>query len=139
VKALKHRKLFLVTLLFSITLFTLGATSAFAGGTDILAITEKEESSPTTGMAFFIEIDNMEAEGKYSNDKISSIFVDFTNIMTSGSVTMAVYEGEDQNSTTDTFSVIPLTWDEAEQQLVKYVLGNIANLYRVEYDTDIVS
>lgn len=113
-----------VAFLFSVLLIVLSATCAFAGET-------------TTRSAISIEIDKLEAEGKYSNDVISSILVDFSNVSTPGAITMTVYEGIEEDSTVKSFSIAPLPWKEAEQQLVKYALGNIANLYHAEYDTDI--
>ena len=84
------------------------------------------------------QINILEAEGKYSNDEVSSILVNFSSVTTTGSVTMAVYEGVYQVATVKDFKVDPLPWEEAEQQLVKYTLGNIANLYQAEpYNTDI--
>ena len=127
VKVLKLKRMitFLsVAFLFSVLLIALSATCAFAGET-------------TTRSAISIEIDKLEAEGKYSNDVISSILVDFSNVSTPGAITMTVYEGIEEDSTVKSFSIAPLPWKEAEQQLVKYALGNIANLYHAEYDTDI--
>lgn len=127
VKVLKLKRMitFLsIAFLFSVLLIALSATCAFAGET-------------TTRSAISIEIDKLEAEGKYSNDVISSILVDFSNVSTPGAITMTVYEGIEEDSTVKSFSIAPLPWKEAEQQLVKYALGNIANLYHAEYDTDI--
>ena len=69
------------------------------------------------------QINILEAEGKYSNDEVSSILVNFSSVTTTGSVTMAVYEGVYQVATVKDFKVDPLPWKEAEQQLVKYTLG----------------
>lgn len=130
-----------VTFLFSVLLIALSTTCAFAAEettTGPAIIIEIDENDVTTGPAILIEIDKLEAEGKYSNDVISSIFLDFSDVSTSGAITMTVYEGIEEDSTVKSFSIDPLPWKEAEQQLVKYALGNIANLYRTEpYNTDI--
>ena len=84
------------------------------------------------------QINILETSGNYSNDEVSSILVDFSSVSTSGSISMAVYESVYQTSTTSDFTIAPLPWNQAEQQLVKYTLGNIANLYKAEpYNTDI--
>lgn len=86
------------------------------------------------------QIDILEASSQYSNDDISSLWVDFTNISTIGNVSMSVYESVYANPTlTTNFNTVkPYSWDYAEQELIKYGLGNIANYYRAEpYNTDI--
>jgi len=89
---------------------------------------------------FYDQIDLIEDAGTYSNSEVYSLFVDFTNISTTGNVGMTVYEAVysaptlSKNFTTTT----PYQWNFAQQQLVKYSLGNVANYYRAEpYNTDI--
>lgn len=85
------------------------------------------------------QIAMLEESGQCSNTEISSLFVDLTDISAGGNVTLSVYEGTDLNPTnTNSITVNPLPWKDAEQELIKYSLGNIANLYRQEpYNTEI--
>lgn len=85
------------------------------------------------------QIDALEASGQASNNEVYSLWVDFSNL-SSKSVAMSVYQDGSAiptNATTFPLSKV-FEWREAEQQLVKYALGNIANRYRVEpLNTDI--
>jgi hypothetical protein len=84
------------------------------------------------------QINILESTGAPSNSEIYSLFVDFTSISTTGNVSMSVYENTIIPTNTRDFTVGPYQWDYAEQELVKYSLGNVANYYRAEpYNTDI--
>lgn len=79
------------------------------------------------------QIDLLEASGQHSNMDVSSVFVDLTRLDTK-TVTETVYaQGDSKPSQNNTFPVPKIyTTHEAEQKLVQYVLGNIANTYRAE-------
>jgi hypothetical protein len=85
------------------------------------------------------QVISIEQSGQYCNSEVSSLLVDFTNISTTGTVTMSVYDAVYSAATmTSSFTVTPHDWQYAEQELVKYSLGNVANLYRAEpYNTDL--
>lgn len=80
----------------------------------------------------------LEESGMSSNEEITSLFVDLTDISVGGNVILSVYEEVDVTPTnTNSITVSPLPWKDAEQELIKYSLGNIANLYRQEpYNTE---
>lgn len=86
------------------------------------------------------QIMSIEQTGQYCNDETYSLLVDLTNISTTGNVTMSVYDAVYSGPTmTSNFTTVqPYDWKYAEQELVKYALGNVANLYREEpYNTDL--
>jgi hypothetical protein len=85
------------------------------------------------------QIKTLEQAGQYCNDETYSLLVDLTNISTTGTVTMSVYDAVYSAATmTSSFTTTPHDWQYAEQELVKYGLGNVANLYAAEpYNTDL--
>jgi len=85
------------------------------------------------------QIDALEASGQASNNEVYSLWVDFS-ALSNASVGMAVYkDGSATPTNSTTFATTKVfEWKDAEQQLVKYALGNVANRYRAEpLNTDI--
>ena len=85
------------------------------------------------------QINLLETAGQTSNNEVYSLWVDFSTL-SNANVAMSVYKDGSTIPTNNT--IFPLskvfTWKDAEQQLVKFALGNIANRYRAEpLNTDI--
>jgi hypothetical protein len=79
------------------------------------------------------QIDLLEASGQYSNMDVSSVFVDLTQLDTKTVVETVYAQGDSNPVKANTFKVPKVyTIHDAEQKLVQYVLGNIANTYRAE-------
>ena len=85
-------------------------------------------------------IDDLIASGNASNSEVYSLWVDFADL-SNATVGMTVYnDGSNIPTSTTTFSTSQVyDWTFAEQQLNKYTLGNIANLYKDKFNTKITS
>lgn len=79
------------------------------------------------------QIDLLEASGQYSNATVSSVFVNLSSLDTK-TVTESVYsQGNPTAAKANIFNISgTYSTTQAEQKLVQYVLGNIANVYRSE-------
>lgn len=76
------------------------------------------------------QIDLLEKSGQSYNADVSSVFVDL-NQLADKTITEVVYSPT--YTDTKTFQIPQLfTQQQAEQKLIQYVLGNIANVYRAE-------
>ena len=85
-------------------------------------------------------IDSMEQQGQISTGDVFTLTVDLGRLATDSVVTLSIYtNGNHIPDQTKTFTTSQnYTWKFAEQQLVKYGLGNIANRYQSEpFNTDI--
>lgn len=85
-------------------------------------------------------IDSMEQQGQISTGDVFTLTVDLGRLATDSVVTLSIYtNGNHIPDQTKTFTTSQnYTWKFAEQQLVKYGLGNIANRYQSEpLNTDI--
>jgi hypothetical protein len=78
------------------------------------------------------QIKEMEADSVYSNVYIDSTWIDLSNISTTGTVIQHTYTGGSQTPTTSNFTIPPRSFDSAIDKVVRYILGNVANVYRPE-------
>jgi len=123
------RKLTAMVLTVLLLFGTVGITSAR---------TNEQKSADWTYLGN--QVKSLEQNGQYCNEETYSLLVDFTNISTTGNVTLSVYDAVYSPATmTSNFTTKqPYQWQYAQQQLVKYGLGNVANLYAAEpYNTDL--
>jgi len=78
------------------------------------------------------QVQELEAASVYSNVYVSSIQVDLNFISTSGSVTTYTYKDGNPLPTIGNFITSPRSLDYAVDKITRYVLGNVANVYRKE-------
>jgi len=84
------------------------------------------------------QVEELEAASVCSNVYVSSIQVDLNFISTSGSVTTYTYKDGNPVPETDNFSTKPRSFNYAVDKITRYVLGNVANVYRKEpFNTEI--
>lgn len=97
----------------------------------IMARTPEEINSDVQYL--YDQIDLIEANGQYSSMSVSSILVDLAQLPTKTVAEIVYKQGDTSPFNTNTFQVSQIyTNHEAEQKLIQYVLGNIANTYRAE-------
>ena len=78
------------------------------------------------------QVEELEAASVCSNVYVSSIQVALDSISTSGSVTTYTYKDGNPVPETDNFSTKPRSFNYAVDKITRYVLGNVANVYRKE-------
>lgn len=84
------------------------------------------------------QVEELEAASVYSNVYVSSIQVDLNSISTSGSVTTYTYKDGNPIPQIGNFTTSPRKFDYAVDKITRYVLGNVANVYRQEpFNTEI--
>jgi hypothetical protein len=84
------------------------------------------------------QIEDMEAASVKSNVYVDSSWIDLSNVAATGQITQSTYRGGNPVPEIDTFTIAPRTFDSAVDKIVRYVLGNVANVYRQSpLDTEI--
>lgn len=78
------------------------------------------------------QVNEMEANSVCSNVYVDSSWVDLNNVSTTGSVVQYTYRGGNPTPTINSFTIPPRPFDSALDKVVRYVLGNVANVYRQE-------
>lgn len=78
------------------------------------------------------QIREMETSSVYSNVYVDSSWVDLSSVSSTGSVTQYTYHGGNPTPTINNFTIPPRSFDSAINKVVRYVLGNVANVYRQE-------
>lgn len=84
------------------------------------------------------QVEELEAASVYSNVYVSSIQVDLNSISTSGSVTTYTYKDGSPIPEISNFTTTPRSFNYAVDKVTRYILGNVANVYRKEpFNTEI--
>jgi len=78
------------------------------------------------------QVEEMEASSVYSNVYVDSSWVDLSSVSSTGSVVQYTYRGGNPTPTINNFTIPPRSFDSALDKVVRYVLGNVANVYRQE-------
>ncbi len=76
----------------------------------------------------FSKIDELNANGIYSDDEVSCVLVDLSNISINGSVTSYVYENTN-NPVIKSFTSRTITKEKAVSNMTRYILGDIRTTY----------
>ncbi|OPX91151.1 MAG: hypothetical protein A4E53_00743 [Pelotomaculum sp. PtaB.Bin104] len=78
------------------------------------------------------QVEEMEASSVYSNVYVDSSWVDLSNVSSTGTVVQHTYRGGNPTPTINNFTIPSRSFDSALDKVVRYVLGNVANVYKQE-------
>ncbi|MCG8401357.1 MAG: copper amine oxidase N-terminal domain-containing protein [Firmicutes bacterium] len=76
------------------------------------------------------KVDQFSALNVYSDHEVYSIWVDLNSISSTGSVVTYTYKDSITAPQIGSFTTEPRSIDSAKDKIVRYILGNIANVYR---------